>query len=452
MIKEIVMLAKVVLILDKRREMSTKYKKLLEQSGVSVFTETDLKSGFDLLYAFDPDLIIISDSLDISLDEAAKKLRMLSYTSRPTIVAVSKSDDLKDKLAVLEAGADDYLSEPIESEEFKARINAHLRRYFENALGENTNLPGQSISFKVLKRTIKENKNWAAMLIRINEFEFYREIYGELAADKLIQTFIAIISSNLDDNDFFGELVKGDSGEGEFLVITNSLKAEHIASFVVYAFDKIVEKFYNEKDVEQGYIVLYGDDNAGKKIPLVSASIGIISNEHRTYPDLKSAISALIAVYRLAKIKSGKSGSSYVVEHPKISALDSVSEIKYNNKVMIVETDEALSLLLKTTGEMQGYDVICASEYDKVLDAVEQSMPAVIILDAGSVNTLKGLEISKLLKSDDRFKNIKIIMSTVIHDKKLILDAGTDLYLPKPYELVGMFNWVETFLKEYNTF
>jgi DNA-binding response OmpR family regulator len=42
-------------------------------------------------------------------------------------------------------------------------------------------------------------------------------------------------------------------------------------------------------------------------------------------------------------------------------------------------------------------------------------------------------------------------MSTVLHDKKLILDAGADLYMPKPYELVNVFNWVETLLKEYNS-
>ncbi len=408
------MLNKVVLLLDKRRELSTKYKKLLEQSGISVLGAEDLKDGFELLYGFDPDLIIISDSLDISLSEAAKKLRLLSYTFRPILVAVSKSDDLKDKLAVLDAGADDYLSEPIESEEFKARINAHLRRHFENAVGQNTNLPNSKVSFKVLKRTIKEDKNWAAMLVRINDFEFYREIYGELAADKLVQTFTAIINSTLDENDFLGELVNG-----EFLIITNSVKAEHVTSFIVYAFDAIVEKFYNETDFKQGYVVLYGDDNAGKRIPLVSTSIGVISNEHHPYPDVNSAIGALLSTYKLARMKQG---SSYIVEHPRISALDSVSEIPYNNKIMVVETDEALNLLLKTTAQMQGYEVSAIDEYGKVLESIEKYQPALVILDAGNAETLKGLKIVQALKQNEYLKNIKIIVSTVVHYKKLVLD------------------------------
>ena len=126
------MLSKVVLILDKRKELSTKYKRILEQNGISAFVTSKIEEGFELLYEYEPDLVLISDSIDLTLDEACKKIRMLSYSSRPIIITISKSDDLQDKLKALEAGADDYLSEPIDSEEFSARINAHLRRYYES--------------------------------------------------------------------------------------------------------------------------------------------------------------------------------------------------------------------------------------------------------------------------------------------------------------------------------
>jgi PleD family two-component response regulator len=291
-----------------------------------------------------------------------------------------------------------------------------------------------------LKRTLNENKNWSAMLVKMNDFDAYREIYGELAADKLLQTFTAIINSALDEKDFFGELLNC-----EFLIITNSLKAELIASFTVQMFDAIIGKFYTENDAKQGYIVLYGDDNAGKRIPPVSTSIGVISSEYKTYADIKSAIGSLIAVHKLAKYKPG---SSYVTERPKISAVDAIKEVEHNRRVMIIETDDALNLLLKTTGEMQGYEVKSVNDFSLALKAIEDYKPGLIILDAGSAQEMKGLEISRKLKADERFKNIKIILSTIIHDKKLVLDTGADLYLPKPYELVNMFNWVEALLRE----
>mgnify|MGYP001098732645 FL=1 len=436
------MLSKLVLILDKRKELPAKYKKIIETNGVSVLCASSFETGLEILTEYEPDMVIVSDSLDMQPADAVKRLRMMSYPSRPCIVALSKSAELQDKLDVLDAGADDFLSEPIESDEFKARINAHLRRHFESMISEVTQLPDAKSSLKILKRTIAQNKKWAAMLVKINEFEAYKEIYGELASDKMLQTYTAIINSALDENDFLGELT-----DGEFLVLTNPLKAEHIASFLVYAFEAIVDKFYSEEDAKSGYIILHGDDNAGKRISLVSTSIGIISSEFQTYTSVNAALNALFATGKLARLNTK---SSYVVERAKISADNAVLNRDYNNKILILEPDEALNYLLKTTGEMQGYQVASAQDYDIAMNLVKTFDPALIVLDAGEVDTLKGLELCRKLKKDEKYKGIKIVLSTIVHDKKMALNAGADLYLPKPYELLGIFGWIERLVKEFN--
>lgn len=445
------MLSKLVLIVDKRKELPAKYKKLIEYNGISVLIATSTEQGLDILTGFEPDMVLVSDSLEVSIAQNIKKFRMLSYSYRPCIIALSKSDALQDKLDALEAGADDFLSEPIDSEEFKARIHAHLRRHFENLINEVTNLPDTKFSLKTLQRTIAENKKWAGMLIRINEFAAYKEIYGELAADKMLQTFTAIINSALDNNDFVGEL-----SQGEFLILTNPIKAEHIASFLVYAFQSIVEKFYCEEDAKSGYIILYGDDNAGKRVDLVSTSIGIISNEAHSYNSVKEVLNALFATCKLAQYSLKK--SAYIVERTKLSADDAVIKREFNNKILIVEPDEALNYLLKTTAQMQGYEVATIQNYECVQNVVKTFKPALIVLDAGEAEDQKGLDLCKKLKksfSDKNKPNIeskdtKIILSTIIHDKKMALNAGADLYLPKPYELLNIFNWIEQLIREFN--
>lgn len=436
------MLSKLVLILDKRKELPAKYKKIIETNGVSVLSTSSFETGLEILTAYEPDLVLVSDSLDSTVAENVKKLRMLSYPSRPCIVALSKSAELQDKLDVLDAGADDFLSEPIESEEFNARINAHLRRHFENMISEVTQLPDTKSALKILKRTITQGKSWAGMLIRINDFEAYKEIYGDLAADKMLQTYTAIINSSLDGSDFLGELA-----EGEFLILTSPLKAEHIASFLVYAFETIVDKFYSDEDAKSGYIILHGDDNAGKRINLVSTSIGIVSSEFQAYDNVNAALNALFATCKLAKLNTK---SSYVVERAKLSAENAVLNRDFNNKILIIEPDEALNLLLKTTGEMQGYEVAAAQDYDHAMNLIKSFEPALIILDAGETDSLKGLELCGKIKKIDEFKDIKIVLSTIVHDKKMALNAGADLYLPKPYELLGLFNRIERMIKEYN--
>ena len=258
----------------------------------------------------------------------------------------------------------------------------------------------------------------------------------------MLQTYTAIMNSALDENDYIGGL-----SDAEFLILTNPLKAEHIASFLVYAFDAIVDKFYNAEDAKQGYIILQGDDNAGKRINLVSTSIGIISGEYQKYDSVNSAITSLIATCKLANTGTN---SSYIVERAKLSAENAIFNREYNNKVLIIEPDEALNFLLKTTGEMQGYEVASVMDYDSAMHMIKTFDPALIVLDAGEAETLKGLDLCCKIKKDDKTKDIKVVLSTIVHDKKMILNTGADLYLPKPYELLSIFNWIERLIKDFN--
>ena len=436
------MLLKVVLIIDKRKEQSIKYKKILENSDISVFIAGDFAQALNIMNSFEPDLILISDSIDFEVKEALKQIRVLTYNTRPAIVALSKSNHIQDKIDILDSGADDFLSEPINNDEFKARIIAHLRRNFENDFSDKTMLLGSNISYKMIKRTINNNNDWAIMLIDIDNIDFYKEIYGELAKDKLLQTYSAIIKSATDNNDYIGQLSSED-----FILITTIEKSEKIANYLVYAFDTVISKFYSEADAKRGFIFMHGDDEAENKISLVSTSIGVINNKYKKYTDTKQVISSLISTHKLAKYKTG---SNYVIERPEITAENAVEEKKQNYNILIAEPDEALSILLEATARLQGYNVRVVSEFDEIFSAIEEIEPAVIILDAGNDESLKGLEICRKLKFETKNLKSNIIFTTTLHDKEIVLNAGADVYLPKPYELSVIFGWIKKFNEDYN--
>ncbi len=436
---------KQTLIIDKRKELSTKYKKLVENTENAVIISNSLNSAMKFIQNNEPDLIIVSDSIEEELSEFCKKLRILTFNTRPVIIALSKSAETEDKIKVLENGADDFLSEPINSQEFKTRIMAHLRREHDSNINIKTMLPNKAYSLKTLKRTIAKESPWACLLISIQNFHNYRELYSELASDRLIQTYCAIINSALEDEDFFGHL-----SDNEFLLITHPIRAEKIASFLTYAFDSVSAKFYSPEDAKRGYTILQGDEQAGRRSEFVFSTIGVISNEFRTFESTKEAINTLYQIHNLAKKPSG---SSYAIERPKIGAKGSISEKEFNNKIWILEEDDALSFLLSTTIDLQGYDVQTLANTQTISSLTDISFisaPAVIIIDAGNIDTLLGLEICKKLKDDLRFKNTKIIMTSIVHDKEMVLNTGADLYLPKPYELLTLMHWVKTFIKEAN--
>ena len=164
----------VTLIIDKRLELSTKYKKLLESDSNKVIISKDLLTSIKIIQDEEPDLIIISDSFDNDLSDFCKQVRALTYNMRPIIVAMSKSADFNDRIRVLENGADDFLSEPVNSDEFKVRMIAHLRREFETNLDTKLFIPNKNYTLRAIKRKLTE-KDWAILYISIENFDNYKQ-------------------------------------------------------------------------------------------------------------------------------------------------------------------------------------------------------------------------------------------------------------------------------------
>jgi two-component system, OmpR family, KDP operon response regulator KdpE len=73
-----------------------------------------------------PDLVV----LDLTLPgiDGLETLRHLRTFSDVPVVVLTVRDTLRDKVAALESGADDYVLKPFEPEELLARSRAHLRR------------------------------------------------------------------------------------------------------------------------------------------------------------------------------------------------------------------------------------------------------------------------------------------------------------------------------------
>ena len=80
----------------------------------------------------------------------------------------------------------------------------------------------------------------------------------------------------------------------------------------------------------------------------------------------------------------------------------------------------------------------------------KKDAPALFIVDAGDLEKKNGLNLCYKLKKDSDFAKSKIIVTSVIHDKELVLNTGADWYLPKPYEIPALIKWVDVFIKEFN--
>ena len=119
------------------------------------------------------------------------------------------------------------------------------------------------------------------------------------------------------------------------------------------------------------------------------------------------------------------------------------------HKIMLIEDEEALALLLKYNLEKAGYDVLWEARGGKAIAEVEKNLPSVIILD-WMLPEMSGVEICKLIRSKPDIKSIPIIMLTAKgeeEDKIKGLSAGADDYVTKPFSIPELMARVKTQLR-----
>lgn len=117
--------------------------------------------------------------------------------------------------------------------------------------------------------------------------------------------------------------------------------------------------------------------------------------------------------------------------------------------IMVIEDEEAISLLLTYNLEKEGYKVATVSNGMNAVSEVERLLPSVIILD-WMLPEISGVEICKLIRSKPDIKNIPIIMLTAKsqeEDKIKGLSAGADDYVTKPFSVPELMARVKTNLR-----
>ena len=121
-----------ILVVDDDRKITALLRRTLAYEGYQVELAGDGKQGLLNAREYPPDLVI----LDVMMPEidGLEVCRRLRAGSAVPILMLTARDEVPDRVAGLNAGADDYLIKPFALEELIARVHALLRRY-EGSLG-----------------------------------------------------------------------------------------------------------------------------------------------------------------------------------------------------------------------------------------------------------------------------------------------------------------------------
>jgi DNA-binding response OmpR family regulator len=108
-------------------------------------------------------------------------------------------------------------------------------------------------------------------------------------------------------------------------------------------------------------------------------------------------------------------------------------EKKY--RILLIEDDPAISNVVELNLKLDNYDVFLAGDGEEGLKMVEETDPDLIILDV-MMPKIDGWQVLMQLKSEDKTRDIPVIMLTAIDDeqsKVIGLRGGADDYVPKPF-------------------
>lgn len=118
-------------------------------------------------------------------------------------------------------------------------------------------------------------------------------------------------------------------------------------------------------------------------------------------------------------------------------------------RILVVDDEPDLVETLSFRLEASGYEVIKADDGQKGLDKARSEKPDLIILDL-MLPKLDGYKVCRMLKFDEVYKNIPIILFTARaqeQDKKMGQDVGADGYITKPFEPQALLAKIQELIK-----
>jgi len=176
-----------VLIVDDETGIRRFLRVSLEAHGYSVNEASTGEEALQIVPAFRPDLIL----LDLGLPGVGGKhvtSCLLEWTQTPIIILSVEADE-SEKIAALDAGADDYLTKPFGSGELLARIRATMRRVAQPDSGPvfvtgelSVDLAGRAVRLgeKDVQLTPTEYSLLKAFVIHANKLLTHRQLLCEV--------------------------------------------------------------------------------------------------------------------------------------------------------------------------------------------------------------------------------------------------------------------------------
>jgi len=231
-----------------------------------------------------PALVLVDgDGAAAQGHELCERLKADPYTAIVPVAFLADHHSASSVHAAFRAGADEVLTPIFEPEEQRSRLDVLLTRTERNvSVHPSTRLPGTNEIERQIKRYMDAGGLFAVCYADLDHFKEYNDRYSYYDGDRVILLLSRILH----------DVVKGLCGPGgfvghiggdDFILVLPLEDAAPCCGEIITVFDLLIPFQYSDQDRRAGYF--FGKDRRGQlhKVPFMTLSIGIVTNERRKF-------------------------------------------------------------------------------------------------------------------------------------------------------------------------
>jgi GGDEF domain-containing protein len=228
-------------------------------------------------------LFIDADRMGQAGLQLVRGLKSDPFTAIIPALILAGSHDADEIQGWFAAGADEILTGVFPLEEQRARLDALLvRTQRDVSVHPSTRMPGTTEIEREIRRRLEVAQEFAVCYADLDHFKEYNDRYSYYDGDRVIYILSRIlhdvVKGLLGGRGFVGHI-----GGDDFIFIIPSTDISPVCGEILAVFDSLVPFQYNEQDRRAGYF--FGKDRRGQlhRVPLMTLSVGIVTNRHRTF-------------------------------------------------------------------------------------------------------------------------------------------------------------------------
>lgn len=228
----------------------------------------------------------------------------------PVVMYLAEEGSEEGAAAALEAGADEVLSARHSDREFILRLRMAISRA-ERDVGVHptTLLPGTVQIERDIAERLRSGEKFAVCYADLDHFKEFNDRYGYNNGDRVILILSRILREVVRAHSptaFVGHI-----GGDDFIFNAPLADFRRCCEEVIGVFNDLIPLQYAEDDRARGFF--FGKDRRGEvyEVPLMTLSIGVVTNEHRSF--VHTAQISELATEMKAYAKTF-AGSIYVVD------------------------------------------------------------------------------------------------------------------------------------------